>query len=215
MNKKGLKIHAKNAANVAYFNEEELLQVINFDASHSSEFTNARNYIIISSLTGLRYDDMSNLHSVKPEVIESKEQKFMGFFTKIRKVSKHNNEIVICIPILKAVKDILKVNNNQFPKFPTNQVLNRQLRKFCEHLKFTREQVCEHWYYGNDEAITETLPLYSLAEAHVMRKSFYTNLSQQQMNISLIETITHPKGKNRNMSDIYNRTTRVENAMLF
>src|ERR1700756_984690 len=209
LNKKGLKIYAENGANEAYLTETELLKVINFDAAHSSEFNNARNYIIISSLTGLRYDDMAHLKTVDIESFESNKIKFKGFFTKIRKVSKQKAEVKICIPILKVLEDLLKKNSNKFPSFPTNQVLNRQIKKLCKHLKFDRILTCNHWYYGQTEAIVENRPLHELAEAHVMRKSFYTNLVQRQININIIESITHPKLKHRSMCAISNKTTRI------
>jgi hypothetical protein len=157
---------------------------------------------------------MQNLNGVDLETFDSNKQKFLGFQTKIRKISKQNNDVVICIPVLKAVKDVLKANNGSFPKFPTNQVLNRQLKKLCAHLEFNRVLDCKYWYYGHSEPITKTKQLHTLIEAHVMRKSFYTNLSKNQINNSVIEAITHPKAKNRNMSDIYNRTTRIENALM-
>jgi hypothetical protein len=213
--KKGLKIHAKNGANEAYLNETELLKVINFDARHSSEFTTAKNYIIISSLTGLRFEDMKNLNSVEIKTLSPSGKKFKGFHTKIRKVSKQNNEVAICIPILKPVSDLLKKNNGKFPNFPTNQVLNRQIKKLCKHLEFDRILECKHWYHGNSEAVITKTPLHELAEAHVMRKTFYTNLVKHKININVIESITHPKVKNRNMSDVYNKTTQDENAEMF
>ncbi len=63
------------------------LRVISTNTAKSQEFINARNYIILSSLTSLRYDDMYHLHSVKVEKNTIGKHSFDGFDTKLRKPS--------------------------------------------------------------------------------------------------------------------------------
>lgn len=50
--------------------EKQLLEIYNTDTAHSKEFTNARNFILFSSLTALRIGDMVELHKCQEKSIK-------------------------------------------------------------------------------------------------------------------------------------------------
>ena len=214
INKKGLRIQEVKKSNEIYLNEKHLLKIMNANVSHSSELNNAKNYLIISSLTGLRYDDMYHLHELKIEKYKGRHKSFKGFTTLVRKVSKLNKDVFICIPLFKAVQTIINDNDGKFPKFPTNQKMNEQIKKLCKFLKFDEEIECNYLHYKQNNGVKETTPLHKLVQTHTGRKSYYTNLTLHQVNRNVIENITHPKFFSKTMSSIYDKSSIIDNAEL-
>ncbi len=204
LHKKGLRIQELKKSNDVYINQEQLLKILNADASLSSEFANAKNYLLISSLTGLRYEDMYSLNKLDIQTYKARNKTFIGFTTKIRKASKVNKEVFICVPLFDHVKKILSDNGGKFPSFPKNQPMNRQLKKFCKHIGFNEEIECKYWYYKHEGVVIENTPMHELIETHTGRKTFYTNLTQLQVNRNIIETVTHPKYQSKTMAGVYN-----------
>ena len=62
--KKTLKIIEKPKSYETFLTQTELQTILDSDTSHMKSFTHARNYIIISSFTGLRISDMKYLNDI-------------------------------------------------------------------------------------------------------------------------------------------------------
>ncbi|MDB5228914.1 MAG: hypothetical protein JWN78_3107 [Bacteroidota bacterium] len=215
IHKDGLNIEEMKSANEIFYTEERLTKILNADVAHSSEFNNARNFIILSALTGLRYGDLYELHSLQTEQFNGRSVSFTGIISKVRKVSKVNREVKVCIPILEPVNRILSENGWRFPTFPKGQPLNRQLKKLCKHLEFEEVVKLETWYYGNDTPTVTYQPFHELVHSHTGRKSFYTNLIQHGISNQVIDNITHPSVRKKEMKDVYNNSTIIDNAEMF
>lgn len=212
LDKKGLRIQELKKSNEVYINQNQLQEILNANVAHSSEFTNAKNYLIISSLTGLRYEDMYELNKLKISPFNGKNRAFNGFITPVRKVSRVNKEVNICVPLFKPVAQLVAENGGKFPAFPKNQPMNRQLKKFCEYLGFDDNIECTYWYYKHEKPVIEYTPMHKLIETHTGRKTFYTNLTQLQISENIIETITHPKFSSKTMAGVYNNSSIIDNA---
>ena len=65
-NKKEYFINRREIKNEVFLTQYHLATIINSDTSHSKEFTHAKNYILLSSFTGLRIGDVIYLHEIKP-----------------------------------------------------------------------------------------------------------------------------------------------------
>ena len=193
-----------------YLSEQHLKTIIDADTLKSKEFENARNYLIICSFTSLRYSDMAKLHEVKTEHHEVNGIAFEGFITQIRKGSKVAEKIEVCVPVLKPVADILKMNGGQFPTFPTNQKMNEQIKKFAKHIGLDELRVIEHWYYDRDESVIESIPLYSLMKCHIGRGTFISNLINLGLDESDFDHITHPARKNSTIKRHYDKRSITE-----
>jgi len=194
-----------------YLSEEVLQIIIESDTVRSNAFINARNYLILCSFTSLRYDDMSHLHEVKVE----KHNDFNYFITKLRKNSKIDKNVEVCIPIFKPVNDILILNGGVFPKFPANQTLNEQLKRFAEYIGLNEEFKTEQWFYKYESPIKDNNALHQLIKCHIGRSSFITNLSKLNVGESYIETITHPSQSSSTLRRYYDKKSLVDRAQLF
>lgn len=199
-----------------YLDEDDIQRIIGTDPAKSKEFINARNYLIICSLTSLRYEDMNALHQLKVEHIKGKRHQFDGFLTKLRKNSKQKKrDVSTFIPVFKPVRDILDANGGKFPKFPTNQIMNIQLKKFAEYVGLDREYRLERQYYGIDNPVVSFEPLYQRVKCHMGRSTFITNLSKLGVDDTAIEHITHPTTPKGIISTVYNKSSLVDRAELF
>lgn len=199
-----------------YLDEEDIQLIIDTDPAKSKEFINARNYLIICSLTSLRYEDMSALHQLKVERINGKRHQFDGFLTKLRKNSKQKKrDVNTFIPIFKPVQDILDANGGRFPKFPSNQNMNTQLKKFAQYVGLNREYKLERNYYGMDEPVITVEPLYKRVKCHMGRSTFITNLSKLGVSDTAIEHITHPTTPKGIISTVYDKSSLIDRAELF
>ncbi|PCI97464.1 MAG: hypothetical protein COB15_07825 [Flavobacteriales bacterium] len=197
-----------------FISEANLEKIINANVCGSQEFINARNYLIICSLTSLRYQDMQHLHELEVEDYENKGVKFKGFITLIRKVSSIASPIEVCIPILRPVQDVLNENDGRFPKFPSNQVMNRQLKKFSQYINLDEEVGVGRWYYKYEEPVEEYIPFYKLVKCHIGRSSYVTNMAEMGILHTVTEYITHPTTPKNISQSIYNKASLVAKATL-
>jgi hypothetical protein len=211
--KKSLKIPAYAATYETYLTEEQLLKVINTDTSHSKEFQHARNYIILSSFLGLRIGDMKFLYELSPEKITHKSVNYDCITTRIRKSKENTQELIAIIPLLKPVKDLLKNNNNSFPKFPSNSNVNKYIKKFLKHLEFKDGIITKTKYYLVDEILVEIKEQHTLFTAHDCRRTFITNLKQIGLQNDTIEPITHPKIKYASILEGYDKSSLIDKAV--
>lgn len=213
----GLRIdEVKSVDAEVYLSEDDLRQIIETDTAKSQEFENARNFLIICALTSLRYEDMSCLYEVKLEEVKGRRHEFVGFLTKLRKPSSQKKkDIMTFIPAFKPVRDIVEQNDGKFPKFPSNQVMNTQLKKFAKYVGLDKEYKLKRQYYGIDKPVIEVKPLYEKVKCHTGRSSFITNLSNLGVVDSALEHITHPTTPKGIISTVYNKSSLVDRAELF
>jgi hypothetical protein len=110
------------------------------------------------------------------------------------------------------VADLLKANQGRFPKFPTNQNMNKQLKKFAEHLGLDEMRKIESWYYNKSEPEIEEVPLYSTMKCHLLRGTFISNLLNLGLEESDFDFITHPERKSSTIQKHYDKRTLAEKA---
>tara|TARA_R110000823_G_scaffold313466_1_gene441165 strand:+ start:204 stop:1625 length:1422 start_codon:yes stop_codon:yes gene_type:complete len=211
-NKRDYKINEVTTENNTGLEQEQLLTIYNTDTSHSKEFTNARNYILFSSLTGLRIGDMVELHACKIETYIVDNNKFKGFKTKIRKSPDNSTELFVIIPLAEPLLETIKQNDNKFPKFPSKPVLGRQIKKFLKFLKFKDNVQYKERYYSEQGYRMENHEQHEVFGPHSCRYTFITNMSKLGIPESIVRNITHPTIQARNILDGYNLSTMQDNA---
>jgi len=214
-NKRGLRIDETERQYSTYLNENQLKTIINIDTSHSSQFTQARNYIIISSFTGLRIGDMKYLNSIEPEKIKHNSTTYNLFHTKIRKSQENKEELVVAIPILKPVVIILKENDNKFPKFTSEPNLRKAIKSFLDHLEFNDLVTVSKNYYLSENLISQQKKQKDVYTPHDCRRTFISNLREINVHNDEIEPITHPKVKYASVLDSYDKRNLVTKAISF
>jgi hypothetical protein len=206
-------IRKRDIENELFLTSTQLETIIKTDVSHSKEFTHAKNYLILSSFTGLRISDMVCLHELKPEIQTHNSKQYNCFTTRIRKSQENKEELITTIPLLKPTKDLLKLNNNEFPKFPSQKNIRKDITKLLNHLKFENIIEVKKYYYSIDNVVITNEKLCDIFSPHDCRSTFISNLKDLGIHDEDIEPITHPKHKYTSILQVYDKTTMLSKAV--
>lgn len=192
-----------------YVQEEELEKIVRADVKNSPELEEAREYIIVSALTGMRYESVAAARNFP---VQHYQDKFYDFLYIVGDFNKTNTEAII--PLLSHVRTIVDKHNGHLPPFGTNNEVNEKIRQLFNHLGINRKiRLVKKTL--SDGTIIETSNLGEVLSSHDLRKSFYTNLIKRKVPIGVIETITHPERRPSSMSKYYNKLSLLEKAKLF
>jgi len=208
-------IRKRNIENELFLTSTQLATIIKADVSHSKEFTHAKNYLILSSFTGLRISDMIYLYELKPEIQTHNSKQYHCLTTRIRKSPENKDELMTTIPLLKSVRDLLKINNNEFPKFPSQTNIRKDITKLLKHLKFENIIEIKKYYYSIDKGIITKERLCDIFSPHDCRSTFISNLKALGIHDEDIRPITHPKHKYTSIIQVYDKTTMLSKAVNF
>jgi hypothetical protein len=191
-----------------YLNMSELKLIIESKPMNEKDVW-SKHYIIIASLTGMRYESMSEAggKSIKEYVIGDK-----NFFYLESKQNKTKTEAFI--PLFKPVLDVLGEYGNRFPKFPSNPKMNKYIKDYLSNIGINRKIELKIVPYI-DASFSEIRPISDMFATHDCRKTAYTLLATHGVKESTIDLITHPSSKRGKMSNIYNRATLLDNAVKF
>jgi hypothetical protein len=214
-NKKGLKINDASASYETFLSTDQLKKLIETDVSHTIAFQHAKKYAIISSFCGLRIGDMMHIHEITPEIVNYQGQELYCFTTRVRKGKKKgtNEDLIVTIPILKPIKDLLESNGGMFPKFPSEPVIRRYIKRLLKFLEFDEQVKIKHSYYLQTEPKIEYKPQHEMFQAHDFRRTFITNLKELNLHNEEIEPITHPKVKYQSIVDLYDKSPLIVKAI--
>jgi hypothetical protein len=213
--KKDYYIRERQINNEVYLNEAQLKTIIDADVSHSKELTNARNYILISSFTGLRIGDMVFLHEIEPENLVHESKEYFCITTRVRKSQENKEELIVTMPILKPVKEILKQNNNKFPKFTSQPNIRKCIKKLLKHLKFDDKIEIKKCLFLIDKPVISYESLNDVFTPHDCRSTFVTNIKNLGIHDEDLEPITHPKLKNTSIIQTYDKSNLLSKAITF
>ncbi len=192
-----------------YVQEQELEKIINTDVSFNPELQEAKEYVIIGALTGMRYESVSLGAKLK---VEHYKDEHYNFHYVVGDFNKTNTEAVI--PLLGPVLKVVDNNDGHLPNFGTNSDVNEKIRALFKHLKISR-QIRLVKKTLEDGTVIETANLLEVISSHDLRKSFYTNLLKHNVPLGIVETITHPDRKPSSMSKYYNKLSLLDKAKSF
>ena len=208
-------IPKRDIINELYLTQEQLSIIIKTDVSHSKELTHAKNYLILSSFTGLRISDMVCLFELKPEIQTHSSKNYHCFTTQIRKSQENKEELITTIPLLKPVRDLLKLNNNEFPKFPSQTNIRKDIVKLLQYLNFEDIIEIKRYYYSIDNCVISKEKLCDIFTPHDCRSTFISNLKDLGVSDEDIRPITHPKHKYTSIVQVYDKTTMLSKSVNF
>ncbi len=204
-NDKGL-IARKNSNRKDLYLTIEELEKINGYKTSDSKIELAREYVILASTMGMRFESMAEAFDKMVETDGG------NFFYIHSKQNKTNTEAFI--PLFKPSLDILRKHNKRFPKFPDNSTMNELVKALLKELGIDRKEKLTIIPYL-DKPIIEEEPIYNLISTHDFRKTFYTNLSLLNVPESTIDLVTHPSKSIAKMSQTYNKSTLLDRARKF
>jgi integrase len=211
--KKEYLIRKRDIENELFLSSTQLETIIKTDVSHSKEFTHAKNYLILSSFTGLRISDMVYLYELKSEIQTHNSKQYHCLTTRIRKSQENKEELITTIPLLKPVRDLLKLNINKFPKFPSQTNIRKDITKFLKHIELENIIEVKKYYYTIDNVVITKEKLCDIFTPHDCRSTFISNLKDIGIHDEDIEPITHPKHKYTSIIQVYDKTTMLSKAV--
>lgn len=191
-----------------YLDLNELKQII-ISKPKSENTRIAKDYIVIASLTGMRYESM---HDAKGERINEHKTNYGDFLYLHSRQNKTNTEAYI--PLFKPVVEVLAKYDFVFPKFPRNALMNRYIKSLFKDLEINRLEKIKIVPYI-DKPFDDYQPISELFSTHDCRKSAYTLLAKHNVPENIIDLITHPSKPRGKMSSTYNKATLLDNAVTF
>lgn len=212
-NQEEYEIQKREIKNEIVLTTEQLADIIKTDVKFSKEFTHAKNYILLSSFTGLRIGDMKYLYELLPTNQIHNSTDYFCITTQIRKNKENKDDLISIIPILDPIRSFLNQNNNKFPKFPAEANIRKDITKFLKHLKFENLVEIKKYYYKVDKAVIVKKKLCDIFGPHDCRSTFITNLKQLGIANELIEPITHPKNSSSSMIEKYDKSSLISKAV--
>ncbi len=207
-NDKSLLVKAQTSSFQYDVNNDDLLTIFNHKPS-TERLQKAKDYIVFSSLTGMR---MQSVLEVVGEPIQSYDKKGIAYDYVHTIQSKTGTSCHT--PLFKPAKDIITQNGGNLPDFSRwNATLNKQIKDLYKEAGITYKiPVTKHYYKGG--AITEYKSVAEVVSTHATRKGFVTNLYSLGIDTQTAKLVTHPDSK-KGTTDSYNKITDTDRALLF
>lgn len=207
---KNLVLEKVEASKDIYVTELELQKIIDADVTFNEDLQMAKDYMIIGSLTGMRYESMFDTKNAKIKVYNDEGYNFEYIHSKQNKTSTE-----VYMPLLKPVREILVRSENKFPIVKSNPLINKKLKELFKHLEIDNlEDVTLKTYRSG--VINQKKPKHQLISTHDCKKTFYTNLFNNKVNPVAIDNMTHPDATPQNrMAKVYNKANMLDKAKMF
>lgn len=197
------------AAKDFYVETDLIKKIIETDVALDDKLQMAKDYFIIASLTGMRYESMEDAQRMEMQNCNDAKYNFNYIH------SIHNKTTTqVYIPYLKPVQEIID-RNGKFPKVSTNSEINKYLKLLFKHLGLNRLENVKKVTYRSGTISTKEL-MSDLISTHDCKGTFYSNLYALNVPEIVIGNITHPDRKPKNaMARVYNKTTMLTKTKLF
>lgn len=147
-------------ANTVFFTMREVIKIHRFTNLTQREIE-IKDRLVIGCLSALRYSDNSRLGTKN--------------FTRNKiSIQTQKTNTPVQIPIHPIIREILKKYNNQLPPPPTLQHFNREIKKICRKIGFTKKVLYERTI--GHKRVSKLIPKYKLISSHTARRSAATNM---------------------------------------
>jgi len=192
-----------------YVETDLIKKIIKSDVTFDEKLQNAKDYFVIASLTGMRYESMNEAQRAEIQTCNDTKYNFNFIHSIHNKTSTQ-----VYIPFLKPVQEIID-RIGRFPKVALNSEINQNLKLLFEHLKLNKLEDVTRVTYRSGTIKTKE-PMSNLISTHDCKGTFYSNLYALNVPEIVIDNITHPDRKPKNaMARVYNKTTMLTKAKLF
>tara|TARA_R110002049_G_scaffold268752_1_gene445476 strand:+ start:548 stop:1948 length:1401 start_codon:yes stop_codon:yes gene_type:complete len=207
---KNLVLEKVDSSKDIYVTELEIQKIIDADVAFNEDLQMAKDYLIIGSLTGMRYESMFDTKNSKVKTFKEDGYCFDYIHSKQNKTKTE-----VYMPLLKPVKEILAKTENKFPIVKSNSVINKKLKELFKHLKIDSLEDVTLKTYRSD-VIHQRKEKHQLISTHDCKKTFYTNLFNNKVNPVAIDNMTHPDATPQNrMAKVYNKSNMLDKAKMF
>jgi hypothetical protein len=185
-----------------------LKKIIDADVIYDIKLQIAKDYFIVASLTGMRYESMYEAQAKEIQTYEDSR-----FSIKYIHSIHNKTKTEVYVPLFRPVLDIIEKRG--FPVVPTNSEINKNLKLLFKHLGLNRLEKVTKVTYRNGIISTKE-PMSDLISSHDCKGTFYSNLYALNVPENAIDNITHPDRKPKNaMARVYNKTNMLTKTKLF
>jgi hypothetical protein len=171
-----------------------------------------RNYLLLSSLLGFRFEHFKYVEGKKYEYFSDGVSNFHFIESHSQKTN-----TTTCVPLFTPAREILdKYYYQKFPAIRSNSSINDCIKKFLLEYNFNDMVPIINNYFEIGE-VKENKPLNQVISTHDGRSTFITNLVKLEVDFSIIAAITHPNYNDKKLGafQTYNRTQPLEKAKIF
>ena len=205
---KRLSIAIAKSSKDYYLSEELLLQIYNHKPLKSNT-QNAKDYIMIASTTGMRYQSVALLHTFQPQHITTPDgESFMAVTNRADKTG-----ITLLSPLMLPAQEVFE-RLGAFPEFVTLVQVNRNIRALMKEMKIDLTiDVNESIYVaGNSHSEHQ---MCDVITSHVCRASFITCLLLAGAEYTKIQAMTHRALSVDTAFERYNKSSASDRAITF
>lgn len=197
-----------NAKSNLYYSNELLEHIYDYDPLNVKTQI-AKDYILIASLSGMRYQSVCELNEYS--IKELKNEEGESFYAMANIARKTRNELLS--PIFKPVKEIY-LRNECFPTFPDLVSLNKYIKELFTEMNINDEINYVEYIY-NYQVIESKRKISDIASSHDNRGSFITNLNLMYVDPHIVKAMTHEKIHDRSSHQIYLKRKMDDLAIQF
>ncbi|TGD57328.1 site-specific integrase [Flavobacterium humi] len=209
VNNTNLIVTKSPASKDIYVSESDLVKIWNYEPT-TTEMLLAKDYLMLASLTGMRYESMEVANLEQIETYKDGSYNFSYIHSKQNKT-----ETECYIPLFNPVMEILKRYGNKFPVLPANQIVNENIKMLFGLAGINAMQTITNVTYKSG-VIIESKPANEVISTHDCRKSFITNLFLAGGAENIVMGVTHPDKKPMHaMAGVYNKSTLLDKAKQF
>lgn len=205
---KRLSIAIAKSSKDYYLSEELLLEIYNHKPLKSNT-QNAKDYIMIASTTGMRYQSVALLHTFTPQHITTPDgESFIAITNRADKTG-----ITLLSPLMKPAQEVYE-RLGCFPEFVTLVQVNRNIRALFKEMNVNITiDVNESIYVaGNSHSEHQ---MCDVITSHVCRASFITCLLLAGAEYSKIQAMTHRALSVDTAFERYNKSSASDRAITF
>jgi hypothetical protein len=209
VNNTNLIVTKSPASKDIYVSESDLVKICDY-APTTNEMQLAKDYLVLASLTGMRYESMEVANLEQIETCKDGSYNFSYIHSKQNKT-----ETECYIPLFIPVIEILNRYGNKFPVFPANQIVNENIKTLFKLAGINAMQTITNVTYKSG-VIVESKPANEVITTHDCRKAFITNLFLAGGAENIVMGVTHPDKKPMHaMAGVYNKSTLLDKAKQF
>jgi hypothetical protein len=209
VNNTNLIVTKSPASKDIYVSESDLVKICDYEPA-TNEMQLAKDYLVLASLTGMRYESMEVANLEQIETYKDTSYNFSYIHSKQNKT-----ETECYIPLFFPAMEVLNRYGNKFPVFPANQIVNENIKTLFKLAGINAMQTITNVTYKSG-VIVESKPANEVITTHDCRKAFITNLFLAGGTENIVMGVTHPDRKPMHaMAGVYNKSTLLDKAKQF
>lgn len=208
---KSIKIRETGAAKSEFYMSEDFLFVLSQIQPNEPELLFARNYLLLGSFLGFRFELFKDCEGKKYSKFEENNITFHYIDSFSSKT-----QTTTYVPLFKIAVEILdNFFDGKFPIIPDNNVLNKNIKDLIKKYDLDKRLTITPTLYGLGK-IDIISQLGKILSTHDCRSTLISNLSSHGVDENVIAAVTHPKRNNKlGAFNAYNKIDYLKKAKRF